>query len=120
MTQRGPASPTTDERKTCVSSATPVPSTERVPGRPWTIRLTGHSYRTARSSAALPPAGCRPAPRTLRCCAASPRTPRRPPVRPNASCRVATALLAEAALDASVPLDATAQLRDFLVANLRH
>ncbi|MFF7603241.1 hemerythrin domain-containing protein [Streptomyces mirabilis] len=34
--------------------------------------------------------------------------------------RVATALLAEAALDASVPLDATAQLRDFLVANLRH
>ncbi|MFE2138245.1 hemerythrin domain-containing protein, partial [Streptomyces sp. NPDC059466] len=34
--------------------------------------------------------------------------------------RVATTLLAEAALDASVPLDATAQLRDFLVANLRH
>lgn len=34
--------------------------------------------------------------------------------------RVATTLLAEAALDASVPLDATVQLRDFLVANLRH
>ncbi|MFE4547631.1 hemerythrin domain-containing protein [Streptomyces sp. NPDC056785] len=34
--------------------------------------------------------------------------------------RSATTLLAEAALDASVPLDATAQLRDFLVANLRH
>ncbi|MFJ4930201.1 hemerythrin domain-containing protein [Streptomyces sp. NPDC088736] len=34
--------------------------------------------------------------------------------------RVATTLLADAALDASVPLDATAQLRDFLVANLRH
>ncbi|MGV9703106.1 hemerythrin domain-containing protein [Streptomyces sp. NPDC003483] len=34
--------------------------------------------------------------------------------------RVATTLLAEAALDVSVPLDATAQLRDFLVANLRH
>ncbi|MFJ9759518.1 hemerythrin domain-containing protein [Streptomyces sp. NPDC101149] len=34
--------------------------------------------------------------------------------------RAATTLLAEAALDASVPLDATAQLRDFLVANLRH
>ncbi|MCX4579881.1 hemerythrin domain-containing protein [Streptomyces sp. NBC_01571] len=34
--------------------------------------------------------------------------------------RAATTLLAEAALDASVPLGATAQLRDFLVANLRH
>ncbi|MGW1728212.1 hemerythrin domain-containing protein [Streptomyces sp. NPDC002306] len=34
--------------------------------------------------------------------------------------RVATTLLAEAARNASVPLDATAQLRDFLVANLRH
>ncbi|MFC5203592.1 hemerythrin domain-containing protein [Streptomyces kaempferi] len=34
--------------------------------------------------------------------------------------RAATTLLAEAALNASVPLSATAQLRDFLVANLRH
>lgn len=34
--------------------------------------------------------------------------------------RVATTLMAEAALNASVPLGATAQLRDFLVANLRH
>ncbi|MEV6681904.1 hemerythrin domain-containing protein [Streptomyces erythrochromogenes] len=34
--------------------------------------------------------------------------------------RVATALLAEAAADPSVPLPALAELRDFLVANLRH
>ncbi|MFE7095539.1 hemerythrin domain-containing protein [Streptomyces erythrochromogenes] len=34
--------------------------------------------------------------------------------------RVATALLAEAAVDPSVPLPALAELRDFLVANLRH
>ncbi|MFF9981030.1 hemerythrin domain-containing protein [Streptomyces erythrochromogenes] len=34
--------------------------------------------------------------------------------------RLATALLAEAAVDPSVPLPALAELRDFLVANLRH
>ncbi|MFG3662584.1 hemerythrin domain-containing protein [Streptomyces sp. NPDC047706] len=34
--------------------------------------------------------------------------------------RVATTLLAEAAVRPSVPLDALAQLRDFLVGNLRH
>jgi len=74
-----------------VTTAYSEPSTERIPGRSWTVRLTGHSDRTAAVTCST--TGCRMPPRSrnlteLRRFAAQHAAAhaRAATIRPNASC----------------------------------